>query len=115
MSSHSLNSALKCHTTANRPGNLGYRNLVIEEDPIAQGFEPESYDVVVAANVLQATTNLVNPMRNVRRLLKSGGKVIFSEVTAQLLSDAVIFGPLPGEYCYKNLHSAHVPYVKQRS
>ncbi|KAL8724618.1 MAG: hypothetical protein Q9181_006746, partial [Wetmoreana brouardii] len=74
---------------------LGYRKLDIEQDTIAQGFEPESYDLVIAFNVLHATTNIVATLQNLRRLLRPGGKALISEITAQLSSTAIIFGTLP--------------------
>lgn len=76
---------------------LGYRKLDIEQDPISQGFQSESYDLVVATNVLHATANMANTIGNVRRLLKPGGKALIAEITGQLLSNMIIFGTLPGK------------------
>lgn len=76
---------------------ISYRKLNVEKDPVGQGFEPASYDLVIAANVLHATVNMNNTMRNVRKLLKSGGKSIAVELTGQLLSTSMIFGTLPGK------------------
>ena len=76
---------------------IRFRKLDIEDDPIAQGFEPESYDLVIAGNVLHATKNMTITMRNVRTLLKLGGKALISEVTSKLLYTTMIFGTLPGK------------------
>lgn len=76
---------------------IGYRKLDIEEDPISQGFEPESYDLVIAGNVLHATKNMTVTMRNVRALLRPGGKALIGEVTSKLLYHTIIFGTLPGK------------------
>ena len=76
---------------------ISYHKLNIEEDPVAQGFAPESYDLVIAVNVLHATANMENTMRNVRRLLRSGGKVLVSEVITMSLALNVTFGTLPGK------------------
>ena len=76
---------------------ISYRKLNVEKDPVGQGFESETYDLVIAANVLHATVNMNNTMRNVRKLLKSGGKAIAVELTGQLLSTSMIFGTLPGK------------------
>ena len=74
---------------------LTYRKLDIEEDPIAQGFELEAFDLIIAANVLHATTRMARTLDNTRRLLKPGGKLLLLEITtprAQLFP----FGLLPG-------------------
>ena len=72
-----------------------YRKLDIEDDPINQGFEHERYDLLIAANVLHATARIARTMRNVRKLLKPGGKLLLIEITttqAQLFP----FATLPG-------------------
>ena len=46
-----------------------------------QGFQAEYYDVVVASDVLHATTDMPNTMRNVRSLLKPGGNLLLIEET----------------------------------
>ncbi|KAI0021287.1 hypothetical protein F4780DRAFT_790484 [Xylariomycetidae sp. FL0641] len=58
-----------------------YKILDLERDPIEQGFEAHSYDVVVAASVLHATKNIGNTLKNVIKLLKPGGQLVFSEPT----------------------------------
>ena len=76
---------------------ISYHKLNIEEDPVAQGFQPESYDLVIAVNVLHATVKMENTMRNVRRLLRTGGKVLINEVIQMSLALNVTFGTLPGK------------------
>ena len=56
--------------------NATCRRLDIEADPISQGFEQESYDVIVAANVVYATASLQQTLQHVRRLLRPGGRLI---------------------------------------
>ena len=75
---------------------MQYTKLDIGKDPSKQGIELGSYDLVFASNVLYKTANLAVTMKNVRSLLRSGGKVLFGERTATLLSATVIFGALPG-------------------
>lgn len=76
---------------------IGHLKLNVEVDPDAQGFQSESYDLVIAVNVLHATINLENTMRNVRRLLRTGGKVLLSEITMHALATSITFGTLPGK------------------
>ena len=76
---------------------IRYRKLNVEDDPMAQGFQPETYDLVIAAHALHATVNMDKNMGHVRKLLRSAGKAILVEITAQMLSTAISFGTLPGK------------------
>ena len=49
---------------------LTYHKLDIEQDPTNQGFEAESYDIVIANNVLHATHSIQQTLANAKRLLK---------------------------------------------
>ncbi|KAH7322511.1 reducing type I polyketide synthase [Stachybotrys elegans] len=73
-----------------------YNSLDIESDPSAQGFEEGTYDVVVACQVLHATKNMDNTMRNVHRMLKPGGRLLMVETTHDTWDISLIFGSLPG-------------------
>lgn len=78
------------------PSLVTYEKLDIEKDPGGQGFEPHSYDFILAANVLHATRSMENTMRNVRKLLKPGGKLVVVELTRERFTTSTIFGTLPG-------------------
>ncbi|PSR77536.1 hypothetical protein BD289DRAFT_494214 [Coniella lustricola] len=58
-----------------------FRTLDIEKDPASQGYEPQSYDVAIAFNVLHATRSLQTTLANTRRLLKPGGYLMLLEFT----------------------------------
>lgn len=75
---------------------ISYAKLDIEADPLKQGFEAESYDVVVAANVLHATKSIHQTLSNVRKLLKRGGRLVLIELTRERMTTSTIFGTLPG-------------------
>lgn len=75
---------------------INFRKLDVEDDPETQNFVPGSYDVIVAANVLHATTDMHRTMTHVRKLLRPGGKLILLEMTNRLIAGSVIFGTLPG-------------------
>lgn len=77
-------------------GMVDFKQLNIEEDPVAQSFPAGSYDLIVASMVLHATKNLHQTMSHVRRLLKPGGKLLLIESTQDRLREQVIFGTLPG-------------------
>ncbi|KAG8415739.1 polyketide synthase [Metarhizium acridum] len=58
---------------------ITYKKLDISQDCLAQGFEAEEFDVVIAANVLHATKNMSTTMNNLRVLLKPRGKLVVLE------------------------------------
>lgn len=56
-----------------------YQTLDIEQDPHPQGFETQSFDIVLAANVLHATADLKQTMDHVQMLLAPGGLLVLLE------------------------------------
>ncbi|MCJ1437217.1 hypothetical protein MMC27_006603 [Xylographa pallens] len=79
-----------------REKRMNFAVLNIDEDPCAQGFN-EEYDIVIAALVLHATKDLDVTLQNVRKLLKPGGKLIFTELTVpNMTRTGFAFGLLPG-------------------
>lgn len=60
---------------------MTYKTLDITKNPVEQGFGENVYDLVLAANVLHATSDLVETLKNVRRLLKPGGYLVMMEFT----------------------------------
>ncbi|KAI8161527.1 Compactin diketide synthase [Colletotrichum sp. SAR 10_86] len=77
--------------------HMTFRKLDLEQNPFSQGFDKASYDVVVAGNVLHATSDLIQTLRYVRSLLRPGGFLILGEtVNLDNVRDGLIFGLLPG-------------------
>ncbi|KAE9379717.1 polyketide synthase [Stipitochalara longipes BDJ] len=77
-------------------GILEFRTLNIENDPLQQGFEPETFDVLVCANVLHATKSIAETLTHCRSLLKKGGKLVLCEVTEDVIYGGFMMGSLPG-------------------
>lgn len=76
---------------------MQFRMLNIEDDIINQGYKEGEYDLVIAAWVLHATRDLSATVRNVRKLLKPGGKLVLVEITRpDRFRCGVAFGTLPG-------------------
>lgn len=63
------------------PKTVVFKMLNIENDPIEQGFKADTYDVIIAANVIHATTNIDHTLTNCFKMLKPGGKLILNELT----------------------------------
>lgn len=75
---------------------MEFGTLNIENDPLGQGFQPESFDLIVCANVLHATKSIQETLEHCRTLLKPGGRLVLSEVTIKRIFSGFIMGPLPG-------------------
>ncbi|WP_405764136.1 SDR family NAD(P)-dependent oxidoreductase [Streptomyces sp. NBC_00080] len=58
---------------------IDYRVLDLNEEPAEQGFEPGSFDLVVASNVLHATSDLRATLRRLASLLDQGGQLLAIE------------------------------------
>ena len=70
--------------------------LDIEKPPSDQGYEPHSYDVVIASNVLHATSSIQKTLAHVRQLLRPGGYLLLAELTdLASIRYASILGTLP--------------------
>jgi acyl transferase domain-containing protein/NADPH:quinone reductase-like Zn-dependent oxidoreductase/SAM-dependent methyltransferase len=70
--------------------------LDISQDPTAQGIDPGTFDVVVAANVLHATPDLAAAVRHAARLLAPGGRLVLVEGTGPLARLDITFGLTEG-------------------
>lgn len=58
---------------------IEYQKLDISKDPLAQGFTAQSFDIVIAGNVLHATPDIAATIDNARSLLCDGGKLVLLE------------------------------------
>lgn len=75
---------------------IDFQKLDIEQAVGEQGFDEGSYDLIIACNVLHATSTMSNTMNNVRKLLKTDGKLCLIESTRPALFIGLVFGTLPG-------------------
>lgn len=70
--------------------------LDAEKSPLDQGFAEKAFDVVVAANVLHATRDVCEALKNLKRLLASDGTLLLVEGTDRHLWLDITFGLTPG-------------------
>lgn len=75
---------------------MDFKVLDIGSEPTAQSFSPESYDLIIASQVLHATPDLQKTLSHVRSLLKPNGKLVLVETTQDRLDTQLIFGTLAG-------------------
>jgi 3-oxoacyl-(acyl-carrier-protein) synthase/thioesterase domain-containing protein/acyl carrier protein/SAM-dependent methyltransferase len=81
---------------------LTYGILDVERPVAEQGVPVHGYDVVIAANVLHATRNIRNTLRNTKATLREGGLLLLNELVANNLLSQFTFGLLEGWWRYED-------------
>ena len=71
---------------------VSYQLLDIERDPGSQGFSPHQFDLILAAHVLHATSDLRRTLKHVQQLLAPQGMLFLLEGTGPQLWLDLIFG-----------------------
>ena len=91
--------------------NMEYRVFDISRDPIEQGFEIESYDLILAPNVIHATPSLHETLCNLRPLLRPHGHLVLTELSAIVRAPNYIFGNFSGWWLGEADGRPDEPYV----
>ncbi|KAL8672824.1 MAG: hypothetical protein Q9168_002735 [Polycauliona sp. 1 TL-2023] len=66
-----------------------------EVDPMKQGYE-QAYDLVIACQVLHATSDMHKTLSNCRKLLRPGGKLVLVETNRNFTVPGVVVGTFTG-------------------
>ncbi|GFF43418.1 lovastatin nonaketide synthase [Aspergillus udagawae] len=93
---------------------LQYKVLNIEKDAGAQGMPMGEYDLVIANNVLHATSSISACLKNCRNMLKPGGVLLLGELTCTLARIPMIFGTLPGWWMGENDGRKYGPRLSEK-
>lgn len=89
-----------------------FKTLDITTDPTKQGYEPHSYDIVIASNVLHATESLKSALEHTRKLLKPGGFLVMVEIIRNdVMRHGLVMGGLPGWWVGENDGRHHGPSI----
>ena len=88
-------------------GCIEYRTLDVEKDPIAQGYAPHSYDLIIASNVLHATRYLQETLGHCRALLAPSGQLVALENLSGLGWMDLTFGQLDGWWRFADDYRPH--------
>lgn len=76
---------------------MDFRVFDMEKDPLSQGYDLNSYDVIVAHAAVHATSNIESSLRHLQSLLKPNGKIVISEpCNLNRARVPFVFGLLPG-------------------
>ncbi len=73
-----------------------YTVLDLEKDPREQGFEPHSFDVILGADVVHATTDIRRALQGIRSLLAPEGLLVLMEPVRRQAAFDMTFGVLRG-------------------
>jgi SAM-dependent methyltransferase/acyl carrier protein len=90
---------------------VNYKVLDIEGDPVEQGFAANSFDVIIAANVLHATSNLDQTLQTVRSLLASGGILVLYEASEHPVWFDITVGLIEGWSKFEDHWRGHHPLL----
>ncbi len=88
-------------------GCIEYRTLDVEKDPVAQGYVPHSYDLIIASNVLHATRYLQETLGHCRELLAPSGQLVALENLSGLGWMDLTFGQLDGWWRFADDYRPH--------
>ena len=91
--------------------NLEFAILDISKDPELQGFQPQAYDLILAANVIHATPSIHESLCNIRKLLKPSGRLLLQELAPEMRCLNYIMGLLPGWWLGENDGRSLEPFM----
>ncbi|MDH5604885.1 MAG: methyltransferase, partial [Cyclobacteriaceae bacterium] len=79
-----------------------YKVVDIEKDPTEQGIEPNSFDLIIASDVIHATRRLDETFGSIKNLLASEGVLMMLEVTNSPVYLDFIFGMTEGWWLFED-------------
>ncbi|SFR98106.1 non-ribosomal peptide synthetase [Anaeromicropila populeti] len=79
---------------------ITFQVLDIEKNPLKQNFIEDSFDIVVATNVLHATSDMLNTLSNIKLLMKNAGVILINEITDFKVFSTLTFGLTEGWWNY---------------
>jgi acyl transferase domain-containing protein/SAM-dependent methyltransferase len=91
---------------------LEFKVLDITKDPLTQGFQRHSYDLIIATNVMHAVPNLQQALHNVHTLLQNDGTFYLEELCTDVKGINLTMGVLPGWWLGEDDGRADEPYVQ---
>ncbi|AWN81561.1 Polyketide synthase PksJ [Candidatus Cardinium hertigii] len=100
----------KAQTEFEKYKNITYQICNIEKTP---GEDLQNkFDLLIATNVLHATSNIKKTLQNVRKFLKEGGITIINEVTSRQDYATLTFGLTPGWWLFEDFRITNSPLIE---
>ncbi|TID06330.1 Compactin diketide synthase mokB [Colletotrichum higginsianum] len=92
--------------------NMEFKALDISRPPFEQGgFEPDSYDIILAPNVIHATKSIRDTLGNLYPLLRPGGMLVMTELCALVRTPNYSFGTFAGWWLGQDDGRPLEPYI----
>ncbi|KAF5689873.1 polyketide synthase [Fusarium denticulatum] len=91
--------------------NMEFKVLDVSQNPLEQGFQSGTYDLIVSANVLHATPSLHVTLSNIRTLLKSDGMLAMAELCTESRVTTYTVGTFSGWWLGEQDDRPDQPYV----
>lgn len=90
-----------------------FKMFNIEEDREQPEFFSNSFDIIIASNVIHATKKIQPPLKNIYRLLKPEGIFLLNEITENQDFTTLTFGLLGGWWLFedKDIRLPHAPLL----
>lgn len=82
---------------------IDYQIFDLQRDPCEQGFTPGQFDLVIAVNVLHATSDLTRTLKHLSVCLADGGMLLLRELTQPLAWLDLSFGLTAGWWNFTDL------------
>lgn len=92
--------------------NLVYELLDIDRPGTEQGFEKQSFDIIIAANVLHTAKHVDRALEHVQELLADDGVVIAIETTTNTTLQMITFGHFEGVCHFQDIRrNSNLPFL----
>lgn len=91
--------------------NMDYRAFDISKDPFEQGFKANTYDFILAPNVIHATESINKTLSNLQPLLRTGGLLVLTELCGVVRTPNYVFGNFSGWWLGEADGREWEPYV----
>ncbi|GJD00206.1 KR domain-containing protein [Colletotrichum higginsianum] len=92
--------------------NMEFKALDISRPPFEQGgFEPDSYDIILAPNVIHATKSIRDTLGNLYPFLRPGGMLVMTELCALVRTPNYSFGTFAGWWLGQDDGRPLEPYI----
>ncbi|KAL9086197.1 MAG: hypothetical protein Q9165_007262 [Trypethelium subeluteriae] len=91
--------------------NIEYAVLDVTKDPLEQGFELGSFDLIIGANVIHATPSLQVTLGHLHNLLSPGGRLFLSELCPETMFVNYVLGFVSGWWLGAEDNRADQPWI----
>ncbi len=78
---------------------VNFKTLNVEDHNNVATYREEGFDIIIAANVLRATSDMINTITEINYLLKKGGRLVVNELRKGIISSHSLLDYLTAGGC----------------